>query len=166
VRDEPNVDTEFGVAIEVWTGGRAEEDCPPPETDDVFTNPGSGRQYGYLLFGGIEWWVSSDLQVQADVTTVTLSGITIPMVHWGRGPYNVVALDAANTPGRLLTPFGKDPHYHLERTPISPPEVTPGAEPVELAVASIFTGTDYYFGGPGGQPPTDVAPDQPSGSGS
>jgi hypothetical protein len=160
-RDKPTVDTDYGVAIEVWTGGRGEDECPLPETDDVFANPTSGKEYGYLLFGGIEWRVTSDLQVKSDVTTVTLGGITTEMTQWGRGPYNVVLKDAT-TAGRLLDPFSKDPHYHFERTPVAPPDATPGSEAVELAVASIFTSPNYYYG-----PTTaDVAPAQPSTSGS
>jgi len=165
LRDKVDVDTEFGVAIEVWTAGRGEDDCPTPVTDSILSGSGgSGRQYGYLLFGGIEWYPSSDIAVTADVTTVTLSGITIPMTQWGRGPYNVVATNSSGTPGRLLTPFSKEPHMHLERTPVAPPEDTPGSDPAALAVASIFTAPHYYFGGPSAAPAADVAPAQPAGS--
>lgn len=166
-RDRKEVDDEYGAALEIWTAGKSEDDCPEQLTDDIFDNPdASGRSYGYLLFGGIEWRISSDIVVQADLTTVTLSGITMPLTHWGRGPYNVVATDSDHTPGRLLEPMAPDQHYHLERTPIAPPDVTPGSEPVALAVASIFTGPPWYFGGPGGEASVDVAPAQPSGSGS
>jgi hypothetical protein len=161
-RDTKEVDDEFGVAIEVWTGGRSEDDCPLPESDDVFDNPNqSGRQYGYVLFGGTEWRVSSDFNITSDVNTITLSGITIEMTHWGRGPYNVIDVDGAGTAGRLLTPFANDQHVHVERTPITPPEPTPGNDPVELAIQSVFVGPPYYYGGAGGAAASDVAPDQP-----
>lgn len=162
-RDKEEVDSDYGVAIEVWTGGRADDECPPQTTDDIFANPGSGKSYGYLLFGGTEWRVSSDIVVQADVTTMTVSGITVVMSQWGRGPYNVVATDALNTPGRLLTPLDAEQHFHLERTPIAPPEVTVenGCDPVPLAIADVFTDPDFYFGGPGGAPAAAVAPAQP-----
>lgn len=164
-RDKEAVDADYGVAIEVWTGGRAEDECPLPTTDDIFLNPGSGRSYGYLLFGGTEWRVSSDIVVQADVATLTLSGITIVMSQWGRGPYNVVATDASNTPGRLLTPLNDEQHFHLERTPIAPPDETPdGCDPVELAISTIFQDPDFYYGGPSGEPAAAVAPAQPVGS--
>jgi hypothetical protein len=163
-RDQKDVDADYGVAIEVWTGGRADEECPVQDTDDIFQNPGSGKSYGYLLFGGVEWRISSDINITADVTTITVSGITIAMGQWGRGPYNVVATDASNTPGRLLDPLNADQHLYLERTPIAPPTSTPGDEPVALAVSSIFQNPDYYFGGPVGAPAAAVAPEQPAGS--
>lgn len=164
-RDSANVDSDYGVAIEIWTSGRSDEDCPPPLTDDILTSPTSGRSYGYFLFGAVEWTITSDLAITADVTTVTLSGMTVVMTGWGRGPYNVVEA-SAGVAGRLLHPFTKDPHIHVERTPIAPPAETPGSEPVALAVASVFTGSDYYYGGPGGVAPVEVAPAQPAVSGS
>lgn len=157
-RDQPNVDDEYGAALEVWTAGRSDDDCPVPTTDAGLGSPGSGRSYGYFLFGGKEWRISSDLVVQSDVTTVTVSGITIPMTGWGVGPYNVVER-SAGVAGRLLDPFTKDPHYHLERTKVPPPAETPGAVP--LAVTSVFTGVNYYYGGPAGEPPVTTAPAQP-----
>jgi hypothetical protein len=162
-RDSANVDTDYGVALEVWTSGRSEEDCPPPDTDAILASPTSGRKYGYFLFGGIEWSITSDLTIAADVNTITLSGMTVPMTQWGRGPYNVVET-APGVAGRLLHPFTKDPHVHVERTPIAPPPVTPGSEPVPLAINSVFSGTSYYYGGPAGAAPINVAPAQPVGS--
>ena len=166
-RDKEEVDADYGVAIEVWTGGRSDDDCPSPEDDDIFsTQVGSGLNYGYLLFAGTEWRISSDIVVQADVATLTLSGITVPMTQWGRGPYNVVPIDANLTPGRLLEPMASDQHYHLERTPTPPPDATATNDPVPLEIATIFTDPDFYFGGPGGAAAADIAPDQPSDSGS
>lgn len=162
-RDAKDVTSDYGVALEVWTGGRAEEDCPLPDTDAIFSAGGSGKKYGYFLIGGKEFSVG-DINISGDVATLTSSGISIPMTQWGRGPYNVVGLDGSNTPGRLLTPMGVDQHYHWERTPIAPPPVTDGAVP--LAVSSIFTPPNYYFGAAGGVPGIDVAPDQPGTSGS
>jgi hypothetical protein len=163
-RDQKDIESDFGVALEVWTSGRADTDCPSaPDTDDIFANPGSGRQYGYFLIGGTEF-MQGDINISADVATLTLSGISVPMSLWGQGPYNVVPADTSNTPRRLLQPMGQTQHYHWERTPIPPPDVTPGAVP--LAVSSIFTAPDFYFGGPAGAPAAEVAPDQPASSGS
>lgn len=158
-RDQKDIIADYGAALEVWTGGRAAEDCPTPDTDSIFSSPTSGKEYGYFLIGGKEFQLG-DINISSDVATLTLSGISIPMTQWGRGPYNVVAIDGSNTPGRLLTPMGVDQHYNWERTPIEPPEATDGAVP--LAVASIFQNPDYYFGGPGAAPAADVAPDQPT----
>ena len=160
-RDQPEVEADYGVALEIWTGGKADDDCPVPETDDIFSHTGSGKQYGYLLLGGTEFTMG-DIEVGAQVSTLTLSGITVAMPQWGRGPYNVAAIDAAGTPGRLLSPLNDKSHVTLFRTPVAPPEVTKGSEPVKLEVASIFTDPDFYFGGPSNAPAADVAPAQPT----
>lgn len=157
-QDQPDVETDFGVAIEVWTGGRAEDDCPDPEDDTIFASTGSGRKYGYFLFGGTEWKVG-DIEIGAQVSTLKLSGITIAIPHWGKGPYNVQQLDAAGTPGRLLERMNKKSHKRVFRTAVAPPAPTKGC--CELAISEIFTGSTYYYGGPGGAPAADVAPDQP-----
>lgn len=161
-RDQEEVEADYGVALEIWTGGRAEDDCPIPDDDTVFSAGGSGKQYGYLLLGTTEYTLG-DIEIGAQVSTLTLSGITIAMPQWGRGPYNVAATDAAGTPGRLLAPTSAKEHITMFRTPVAPPEPTAGSEPEALAVASIFTDEDYYFGGPAGAPAVDVAPDQPTG---
>jgi hypothetical protein len=80
------------------------------------------------------------------------------MPQWGRGPYNVAAINSDGDAGRLLAPTGKKEHITLFRTPIAPPEATEGA--VALDILGKFTGTDYYFGGPANAPAVDVAPEQ------
>lgn len=164
-RDDKDVESDYGVALEVWTGGKADDDCPLQEVDDIFANPTSGKQYGYFLIGATEFTLG-DITIGAQVSTLTLSGISVVMSQWGRGPYNVVSTDASNTPGRLLVPMNATQHFMVQRTPIPPPAVTPGAEPVPLDIAAIFIFPNFYFGGPGGYPAADVAPDQLTVSGS
>lgn len=159
-RDQKQVDGDYGVALEIWTGGRADDDCAIPAEDSIFTSPGTGKKYGYLLIGATEFTLG-DISVSAAVATLTLSGVSIAMPQWGRGPWNVAAIDASNTAGRLLEPLDEDSHYTFFRTPIAPPEPTVDQEPQPLEIASIFTAPDYYFGGPGNAPAADVAPDQP-----
>lgn len=158
-RDQKSVDGDYGVALEIWTGGRSDDDCPIPAEDSIFSNSGTGKKYGYLLVGGTEW-MPGDLSISAAVATFTLSGISVAMPQWGKGPWNVAALDANNTPGRLLEPLNDESHYTFFRTPIEPPDATPEQEAQELEIASIFTAPNYYFGGPGNAPAADVAPDQ------
>lgn len=160
-RDRPEVDGDFGVAIEGWTGGRGDDDCPTPIEDSIFSAASTGRSYGYWLFGGTEWELG-DIELGAQVSTFTLTGRTIAMPHWGKGVWNVAALDANRTPGRLLVPVGQKEHLTMFRTPIAPPEPTDGAR--ALAVASIFTAPNYYFGGPANAPAADVAPAQAAGA--
>lgn len=160
--DQREVESDFGVALEVWTGGKAADDCPTPTLDsEAFSGSGSGKSYGYFLTWGTEF-VLGDIEIGASVSTFTLTGITLAGAQWGRGPFNVVATDALATPGRLLEPIGEDEHFHLERTPVAPPEPTPGEECCPLAISTIFTAPDYYFGGPAAAPAADVAPDQPA----
>lgn len=153
--------SEYGVALEVWTGGRSDDDCPVPADDLIFTTAaagGTGKKYGYILIGVNEWTVG-DISVTSGVSTLMLSGISIEMPQWGRGPYNVAAIDDKGTPGRLLSPVGDDSHYTFFRTSVEPPEVTDGHEPVALEIATVFTDPDFYFGGPSGAPAADVAPE-------
>lgn len=160
IRDSKEVESDYGVAIEIWTGGKADDDCPTPTGDDIFDNPTTGKQYGYLLVFGKEF-TAGDLEIGASVATFTLNGISFEAPQWGRGPYNVVSIDDEGTPGRLLTAVNDDQHFSLQRTPIEPPEVTPGAEGCPLDITGVFEAPDYYFGGPDDEPAVDVAPPQP-----
>lgn len=157
--DDKNVDSDYGVAIEVWTGGRSDSDCPNPETDDVFASTGSGKGYGYLLFGANEFTMGN-VKVDANISTFTLTGRTLALSQWGRGPYNVVPIDDAGTAGRLLKPLDREAHFLLQRTTIAPPEATNGANPVPLDISTTFVDPNFYFGGPSGAPAADVAPEQ------
>jgi hypothetical protein len=161
-KDATEVDEDYGVALEVWTGGKGPDDCPTPTTDSIFSTATSGLQYGYFLFGGVEWQMGN-FTIAAQVATFTLTGRTIPMPQWGCGPYNVAAINGSGTPGRLLTPVGQDEHYTVFRTPVAPPDSTEGAVP--LAVSSLFNNSAsppiYYYGGPSGAPAASIAPEQP-----
>jgi len=156
-RDDPMVDINYGVALEVWTGGRSDDDCPTPTTDSIFSSGGSGLKYGYFLLGGVEWELGN-IDIRAQVATFTLTGRTIAMPHWGKGPYNVAGTDSSGTPGRLLVPVGQEEHFTVFRTPVPPPDPTGGAVP--LATSSIFTSPNYYYGGPSNAPAATVAPAQ------
>jgi hypothetical protein len=157
--DDDDVDADYGVALEVWTGGRSDDDCPAPESDQVFTGAGSGKGYGYLLFGANEFTLGN-VKVDANISTFTLTGRSIALSQWGRGPYNVVPIDDTNTAGRLLKPLDRDAHFLLQRTTIAPPPITEGANPVPLEISSAFTDPNFYFGGPNSEPAADVAPEQ------
>ena len=158
-QDQADVDGDYGVALEIWTGGKSEDDCPVPSTDSIFSAPSSGKAYGYFLFGAVEFTLGP-IEIGEQVSTFTLSGLTVAMSQWGRGPYNVAGTDAAGTPGRLLVPVGKDAHFTVFRTPVAPPEITTGGEPQALDIVGKFTAPDFYFGGPGNAPAADVAPEQ------
>lgn len=158
-QDNDEVDGDYGVALEIWTGGRADNDCPTQAVDTIFSAPSTGKSYGYLLFGATEFMLGN-IEISAGISTFTLSGVTVAMPQWGRGPYNVAATDSSGTAGRLLTPLGNESHFTLFRTPVPPPDVTPGANPVALDITGKFTAPNYYFGGPGNAAAASVAPDQ------
>lgn len=158
-QDQEDVLDDYGVALEIWTGGRSDDDCPTPTVDSIFSAPSDGLKYGYLLIGATEFTLA-DISVGAAVSTFTLSGISISMPQWGRGPYNVAGIDSSGTPGRLLTPLNDDSHFTLFRTPVAPPAETVGAAP--LAINTLFTSPNFYFGGPSNAPAAAVAPAQGS----
>lgn len=87
------------------------------------------------------------------MSNFAMSGITIPMSQWGRGPYNVARINSGGTAGRLLEPVDKDRHLTFFRTPVDPPEATDGA--VSLSVQSVFAANTYF-----GPSAVAVAPDQ------
>lgn len=162
-QDSESVESDLGVAIEIWTGGKAATDCPPQITDNIFSNPGTGKNYGYMLAFGTEFQLGN-VNVGAQVSTLTLTGITFTGPQWGKGPYNVAGTDSSGTPGRLLTPTNDDSQLLMFRTPVPPPDNTPAGVAAPLAISSIFTGSTYYFGGPSAAPAADVAPEQAAGS--
>lgn len=160
-KDRKSVESDYGVALELWTGGEGDDDCPAPTDDSFFSAPASGKNYGYLLAMGKEF-VTNEIGVSAQPSTFTFEGRTFAPKQWGRGPYNVASTDSAGTPGRLLVPAydkTEDNHLVFFRTPVAPPAPTNGA--CELATQSIFTAPNYYIGGPAGEPAADVAPPQP-----
>jgi hypothetical protein len=159
-RDDKKIESDFGIAFELWSSAKSEDDCPDiPTTDAILAATGSGRKYGYFLFGGTEW-VPGDITISASLATLTLTGRTIALPHWGTGPYNVTTDDGLVTgdPVRLLEPTSKKEHLTVFRTPLAPPAPTDGA--VALATTTIFTGVNYYYGGPAAEPPIPTAPPQ------
>lgn len=159
-RDQRQVTSDYGVALELWAGGRSASDCPTPEDDSIFEAEGSGRQYGYVLTWGTEW-VLGDIELGASVANFTLTGISFPAPHWGMGPWNVVASNASNVARRLMTPIGQDQQLVNFRTPIAPPAITPGAECCPLDIPTTFADPAFYFGGPAAEPAVAIAPAAP-----
>ncbi|WP_280420650.1 hypothetical protein [Nocardia carnea] len=150
--DKKEVRTDYGVAVEIWTGVGVDDECDEPTSDDILTGGlGGSVKYGYLVAGAVkEWALSGDLEIGAQVSTFSLTGRTAAATRWGRGPYNVQATDAQNTAGRMLTPMKKDQHIRMFETTVAPPE--PSSECCPLVLPS-----PYY-----GLTPAPVAPNQPA----
>lgn len=161
--DCDKVQSDYGVAIEIWTGATGSDSCDIPEDDSIFESAvASAKQRGYVLFFAKEFTVGG-FNIGETVSTPTLTGITFAAPKWGRGPYNVQEIDALGTAGRMLTPmtYTDDCKSHLRSflTKIAPPAAE--SDCCFLGVQSIFTDPDFYYGGPLGEPAADVAPDQP-----
>ena len=131
-RSSKRVKVDEGAAVELWTGVGA-DDCEDTPDDDTALEAGANAtRYGYFLLPWVKEATMGDFEVGASAMTFTVSGITGVGPKWGRGPYDVVPLDAVNTPGRLLTPMGRDQHLHFQSTTIAPPAVTDGASALTL----------------------------------
>ncbi|WP_280186017.1 MULTISPECIES: hypothetical protein [Nocardia] len=133
--DRKDIPQDRGVALELWTGVGSDDECDVPEDDDVFSAVGGVSKYGYFLLPAVkEWALGGDLEIGAQVSTFTLTGRTNAGTRWGRGPYNVMATDADNTPGRLLTPIKKDQHLRVFETTVAPPEPSTDCCPLVLTM--------------------------------
>ncbi|WP_067671841.1 hypothetical protein [Nocardia miyunensis] len=150
--DQKEVPDQTGVAIELWSGVGSDDECDVPTSDDILVGAGGDLvlPYGYMLWPVLKEAQVGDVEIGAKASTFTLSGITAAGTRWGRGPYNVMPIDADNTPGRLLKEIKVGQHYRSFKTTIAPPDVTDGACPLVLP-------TPYY-----GDTAIDTAPDQPS----
>lgn len=111
-----------GYALEVWMGVPGVE-CPPEGVNPV-------DSLGYVLFPFIIPGALGDFTIANDAVNFTVAGYTRANPNWGVGPYDVVAADAANLPGRLIDPVTSDVHAHLQWTSIPAPTEFCGCEPI------------------------------------
>lgn len=150
--DQKEVPSDRAVALEIWSGVGSEDECELPTTDDILNPGGSSAAlpYGYTLLPAVKEMVPGALEFGAQVSTISLSGITANGTRWGRGPYNVQATDALNTPGRLLTPIGKGVHKRMFLTTVAPPETTEDC-------CGLILPSPYYE-----EPVAEIAPTQPA----
>lgn len=99
-------------ALEFWT----------KVVGDSCTDPVTGAaQYLYWLLPCVTGGRVGDISIQNGPLTWKLTGEAIPSSTWGRGPYNVVPTNIANTPGRLLSPIGSLTALHVQFSTIAPP---------------------------------------------
>lgn len=112
--------------LELWTG-TAGAVC----TDGVLS-------YGYLLYPSlVNARVTIDDVANKEITA-TIKAKTKANPSWGKGPYSVVAADAANTAGRLIAPVGAGAHRHFEITTIAPPTESGTAGPATLTLPAPY----------------------------
>jgi hypothetical protein len=151
--DAKSTRSDRGVAVELWTGIGDDDECDDiPTTDDILVNGAlaSSLSYGYIAFPAVkEFGLGADLDIGAKISTFKLNGITSSPSRWGLGPYNVMAIDAQNTPGRMLKPIKPGSHMRVMETTIAPPEADEDCCPLILP-------SPYY-----GATAAEIAPAQP-----
>lgn len=114
---QPEGSTVDSFALELWTGVPG-EDCLP----------GQDATYGYLLLPFVIGGSLGDVTVENGNTTFSVSAFTKGGGGWGVGPFDVVAEDALNTPGRLDLPIAAGEHMVLRTTTVAPPDPECGAQ--------------------------------------
>lgn len=140
------------VMVELWSGVGADDECDDvPTTDDILTSGViSSANTGYTAWCVKEFALSSDYVIGESVSTFSATGRTVNATRWGRGPYNVMPIDAQGTPGRLLKPIPVGRHITTFETSVPFPEPTGGACPLILP-------SPYY-----GLTAAETAPEQPA----
>lgn len=117
--DTCSIKCDTGFALELWAEVLAEE-CAP----------GAEGQWIYFLLPWVTNGMLGDLEIGAEAVTMQVTGATRAGGSWGVGPYDVQPIDAANTPGKMLTPLDSSCHRRTFITTIAPPE--PGCDYVPV----------------------------------
>jgi hypothetical protein len=108
--DDCTIQCDRGFAIELWS------ELIAPVCDTT-----GAQRYLYTLIPWVTNAYISDLEIGSEQVTFQLVGSSRAGGAWGVGPYDVVAADAINTPGPMLTPLGPTCHRRMQITTIAPP---------------------------------------------
>lgn len=114
-----------GIALEAWTRIPGQ-----PCTTGV----ANAKPWGYFLAPWIKGAILNSFTMENDAATFEITARTEKGGAWGVGPYNVVATDALNTAGPLLTPISATDHLHMQVTTIQPPTVPADCGCVPLVI--------------------------------
>ncbi|MYR64415.1 hypothetical protein GTY54_52130 [Streptomyces sp. SID625] len=120
--DDCSLQCNSGFALELWAEVLGEDVCAADGAGD--------GAWIYFLLPWISNGILGDLEVGSEAVTLQLTGSSRAGGGWGVGPYDVMAADAANTPGPLLTPLGSTCHRRTFLTTIAPPEPVCAYAPV------------------------------------
>ncbi|MGW3736676.1 hypothetical protein [Streptomyces sp. NPDC005148] len=112
--DDCSLQCNSGFALELWAEVLGEDVCD--------ANGSGDGAWIYFLLPWVTNGILGDLEVGSEAVTLQLTGATRAGGGWGRGPYDVIATDAAGTPGQLLTPLGSSCHRRTLVTTVAPPE--------------------------------------------
>lgn len=114
--DDCQVPCAEGFALELWQSILGQE-CIGEETSS---------QSFYWLLPWLTGGMLGDLTVNNEGLSFTLTASSRAGTQWQLGPWDVVAQDAQNTPGPLLTPLGPSCHRRGFITTVAPPDVDCG----------------------------------------
>ncbi|MGW3765288.1 hypothetical protein [Streptomyces sp. NPDC005131] len=112
--DDCSLQCNGGFALEMWAEVLGEDVCAADGTGD--------GAWIYFLLPWVTNGILGDLEVGSEAVTLQLTGATRAGGGWDRGPGDVIATDAAGTPGQLLTPRGSTCHRRTLVTTVAPPE--------------------------------------------
>lgn len=120
--DSCSIPCRAGFALEVWADVLGEDVCPEEATGD--------GAWIYVLVPWVTNGQLGDLTLGSDAVNLSLTGASRAGGRWGTGPYDVLAQDAAGTPGLMLTPLSQDCHRRILVTTVAPPEPSTDYVPV------------------------------------
>lgn len=109
--DDCSLPCSSGFGIEIWQNVVGEE-CPVDGSDGLWF---------YWLLPWVANGILGDVTVNNEGVTFSLTGNTRASGLWQRGPWDVQAVDALNTPGPLIEALGSDCHRRGFLTTIAPP---------------------------------------------
>lgn len=121
--DSCSIACRSGFALEVWTDVLGEDVCPEDDTGD--------GAWVYFLLPWVSNGMLGNIELANEAVNLELTGATRSGGRWGVGPYDVMAQDAAGTPGPMLTPLGPTCHRRMFVTNVAPPEPSTEYVPVE-----------------------------------
>lgn len=124
--DTCSIQCNTGFALELWAEVLGEE-C-----DD-----GAQGQWLYWLMPWVTNGIIGDLEIGSEAVTLQITGSTRAGGSWGVGPYDVQPIDAAGTPGPMLTPLDSSCHRRTFITTTAPPEPSCDYTPVTCDSMSL-----------------------------
>ncbi|MFI0827296.1 hypothetical protein ACH4Q7_22890 [Streptomyces roseolus] len=121
--DDCSITCTSGFAVELWAEVLG---------DDICDAAGSGEgQWVYALLPWVSTAQLGDITIGSEQAELTLTGSTRAGGGWGVGPWDVMPIDAAGTPGPLLSPLGSNCHRRIFITSTPPP--VPSCDYVSVA---------------------------------
>lgn len=116
-RVRKSVTCDEGVALEIWTGSKAEGRC---------SGTGAKAKYGYIVIPWVVNGVLGSYTIENGAVTFQITAKGVGGGAWGVGPYDVYETATSGTNAPLSTPFGEDDLEHIDVTTLPPPSASCG----------------------------------------